>query len=137
MVDYKKTFLYDRLATPNYGFWPHLEYFLSQMHRFGNSKSIIERLSLIVPASMETSKAWGQWRIFRSAQSEITSIYIIENYFKGLVEEIIPKQNKPTSDFRIELSNEHYLVEIKAQSGQQEGSIHPREEGVNHFSPDN
>ena len=134
--EYGNTFLYDRLDTPNYGFWPHFEYFLSHIQRFGNSESIIERLSLIVPSNMEIKKAWEQWRKFRSAQSEITSIYLIENYLKGVVEEIIPTTIKPTADIKIRLRKDHYLVEVKAQSGQQDGSIHPRANGWNHFSPD-
>jgi len=130
------TFLYDRLDTADYGFWPHLEHFLLNMNRFGNRKSIIERLTLLVPLKMDIEQAWEKWRQFRSAQSEVTSIFIVENYFEGQVLEIIPVSKKRTSDIKVKLANKEYLIEIKAQSGQQHGSKHPRAKGLNLFSPD-
>ena len=128
--------MYDRLDTADYGFWPHLEHFLLNIKRFGNHKSIIERLTLVVPLKMDIQQAWEKWRQFRSAQSEVTSIFIIENYLKGQVLEIIPVNQKRTSDIKVKLANKEYLVEIKAQSGQQHGSKHPRAKGSNEFSPD-
>jgi hypothetical protein len=130
------TFLYDRLDTADYGFWPHLEHFLLNIKRFGNHESIIKRLSLDVPLEMNIQQAWGKWQQFRSAQSEVTSIFIIENYFKGQVLGIIPVNKKPTSDIKVSLANKEYLIEIKAQSGQQHGTKHPRAKGSNLFSPD-
>jgi hypothetical protein len=75
---------------------------------------------------MNVAEAWNQWRRFRSAQSEITTIYLIEKYFMGRVLEIIPEGKSPTPDLRIRLGNQDFLLEIKAQSGQQTGRKHPR-----------
>lgn len=50
--------------------------------------------------------------------------------------EIIPVKKKRTSDIKVKLANKEYLIEIKAQSGQQHGSKHPRARGSNEFSPD-
>lgn len=138
-IKHKDTFLHARLDdTPDYKFWPHLEYFFLKMQRFGNYESIIERLSLVAPLKMGIDEAWEKWRQFRSAQSEITAIFIIENYLKGQVLEIIPiNKRKPTPDIKVRLSNNEYLIEIKAQSGQQRGSKHPMAKGSNLFSPDN
>ena len=85
LIKHKDTFLYDRLDTPDYGFWLHLEYFLLNMKRFKNYESITERLAVVVPLKMDIQEAWGKWQKFRSGQSEITSIFIIENYLKGQV----------------------------------------------------
>lgn len=135
----KDTFLYDRgLDNTAYGFWPHLEYFLQHIKRFGDHKSIIERLSLTVPLKMDIQQAWGKWQQFRSAQSEVTSIFIIEEYFKGQVLDIIPVNKKPTPDIRVSLAKKEYLIEIKTQSGQQHSyNKHPRKKGLELFSPDN
>lgn len=135
LADYKDTFLYDRLCNPNYGFWPHLEHFLVNIKRFANHESITERLSLVVPIEMDLHKAWAKWQKFRSAQSEVTTIFIIENYFSGQVLEIIPVNKKPTPDIIVSLNDYEYKIEIKAQSGQQHGTKHPRAKGWNSFSP--
>jgi len=124
-----------RLCKPHYGFWQHLEYFLINVNRFKNHKSIIERLSVIVPLDMDPEMAWAKWRKFRSAQSEVTIIFIIENYFLGQVLEIIPVNRKPTPDIKVSLNNFVHTIEIKAQSGQQHGTRHPRKKGLNSFSP--
>ncbi len=136
LAERRDTFLYDCLDTADYGFWPHLEYFIINMQRFGDYESIIEKLSIVAPLKMDIQQAWEKWRQFRSAQSEVTSIFIIENYFKGQVLEIIPVKKKRTPDIRIKLATKEYLIEIKAQSGQQHGSKHPRAKGLNYFSPD-
>ncbi len=136
IAECEETFLYDRLDTPGYGFWPHLEYFLGNLQRFVNYESIIERLTLAVPLGLNKDEAWRKWQIFRSAQAEVTSIFIIENYVKGQVLEIVPTINKPTPDLKVKLFNQQYL-EVKAQSGQQHGSIHPRLSGLNQYSPAN
>ena len=134
-IGHEDTFLHDRISNPNYGFWPHLEYFLLNAYRFKNHETIIERLLLEVPLNMEINKAWAKWQKFRSAQSEITVIYINEMYFSGQVVEIVPVDKKPTPDIKVILHNCEHLIEIKAQSGQQHGSKHPRAKGCNSFTP--
>lgn len=129
------TFLCDEFINPDYGFGLHLEYFLANLDRLPNHDSILERLSYTAPLSMEISKAWGKWQIFRSAQSEVTTIYLIEKYFLGRVIEIVPVNKKPTPDLRIDLGQHDLLVEVKAQSGQQHGNKHPREKGLDSFDP--
>ncbi len=132
---YEDTFIFDRLCNLNYVFWPHLEFFLQNHNRYGNYESIIERLILTVPTTTDIDAAWGKWRIFRSAQSEITSIFMIENCLLGQVIEIVPVNHKPTPDLKIVLNNSKYSIEIKAQSGQQHGSTHPRSKESESFSP--
>lgn len=135
-LEHCDTFLHDRLCKPNYGFWPHLEYFLLNLNRFKNHESIIERLLLEVPLNMELDKAWAIWQKFRSAQSEVTVIFIIENYFSGRVVEIVPVDNKkPTPDIKVVLNSCEYTIEVKAQSGQQHGDKHPRTKGIFSFTP--
>jgi len=129
------TFLYDRFANSDYGFWPHLEYFLENLRRFPNCSPILKRLSVVVPMSMDMEKAWGEWRKFRSAQSEVTTIFLIENYFAGRILEIIPENRTPSPDLKIKLSEHNYMLEIKAQSGQQHGDKHPRLNGGHSFDP--
>jgi len=126
---YEDTFIYDRYkrCNPKDEFWLHFEYFLQNKERFQNIKSIIERILINVPLDMEIGEAWGKWRNFRSAQAEVTTFFLIENYFKGKILEIIPVSNSRTPDFKVLLNDKEYLIEIKAQSGQQQGSIHPRD----------
>lgn len=135
IAEYKDTFIFDRLSNPVYGFWPHLEHFLQNQNRYGNHESIINRLSLLVPISMDIDTAWAKWRIFRSAQSEVTTIFFIENYLSGRVIEIVPVDSKPTPDLLASFNNSEYFIEVKAQSGQQHGSKHPRSKGSFSFSP--
>jgi len=135
LAEYKDTFLYDRLCNPNYGFWPHLEYFLANVNRFKNHESITERLALIVPLNMNPQLAWANWQKFRSAQSEVTTVFIIENYFLGQVLEFVPVSRERTPDIKVCLNNFEHTIEVKAQSGQQQGTKHPREKGLNSFSP--
>jgi len=119
-------FLCEYSLKDEYGFWPHFEYFLLNLERFENSSSVLKKLSLPAPMSMNKDDAWGKWREFRSAQVEITAIYIIEKIFKGNVLEIVPEDEKPTPDLRVNLNDQELFVEIKAQSGQQHGDKHPR-----------
>lgn len=135
ITSYRDTFISDKLCNPEYGFWPHLEYFLLNQNRYGDHKSIIERLSLPVPITNNFETAWNKWRIFRSAQSEITSIYIIENYLSGRVIEIVPVNEIPTPDLLVDFNNSKYFIEVKAQSGQQHGSEHPRSKKSKQYSP--
>jgi len=132
----KDTFLYDRANNQEYGFWPHFEHFLANLNSYKNYDSIIRRLSLTAPCDLEISKAWVKWQIFRSAQSEVTSIFIIEKYFSGAVKEIIAKQeNIKTPDLRVSINLNEILIEVKAQSGQQHGTKHPRCKGSDSYSP--
>lgn len=131
----EETFLHDKYTNENYGFWPHLEYFLANGERMTNKQSIIRRLTVTAPHSMDMEKAWGQWQLFRSAQSEVTTIYIIEYFLSGRILQIIPEADKPVADFRVSLENAHFTVEVKAQSGQQHGDKHPRSNESQFFDP--
>ena len=136
LSDAKDTFLYDRVNNQKYGFWPHFEHFLANLTSYTNYDSIIRRLSLTAPCDLEISKAWGKWQRFRSAQSEVTSIFIIEKFFSGAVKEIIAKKEKvKTPDLKVSLNLIEILIEVKAQSGQQHGTKHPRCEGSDFYSP--
>lgn len=129
------TFLYDYSSNDSYGFWPDFEYFLSNLDRFVNSESILRRLSIPAPMSMEIDQAWNRWQIFRAAQSEVTSIFLIEKAFIGNVLEIVPEDRVPTTDLKVNLGNHELLIEIKSQSGQQHGDKHPRTKGCIMFDP--
>lgn len=129
------TFLYDYSSNDSYGFWPDFEYFLSNLDRFGNSESILKRLSITAPMSLETDQAWNRWQIFRAAQSEVTSIFLIEKVFMGDVLEIVSEDKVPTPDLKVNLGNHELLIEIKSQSGQQHGDMHPRANGWIMFDP--
>ena len=129
------TFLHDYSSNDNYGFWPDFEYFLSNLDRFVNSESILKRLSITSPMSMEIDQAWNRWRTFRAAQSEVTSIFLIEKIFMGNVLEIVPEEKSPTPDLKVKLGSHEVLIEIKSQSGQQHGDKHPRTNGWIMFDP--
>jgi len=129
------TFLYEYSSNDSYGFWPDFEYFLANLDRFVNHESILKRLSVTAPMSMEINKAWNRWQIFRAAQSEVTSIFIIEKAFLGKVLEIIPEDTAPTPDLKVRLDNQDLLLEIKSQSGQQHGDKHPRAKDWIMFDP--
>ncbi|MFC1770459.1 hypothetical protein ACFLZV_01095 [Candidatus Margulisiibacteriota bacterium] len=133
----KDSFLYAIPEPPGSSFLPHLEYFLSNISKWSDSNSIIDRILETAPLTMESDKAWAKWRSFRSAQAEITVIYIIENYFKSEELEIIPTTNKKTPDFKVFIDYKELLIEVKAQSGQQHGNKHPLDKGNNHtfFQP--
>lgn len=131
----QESFLADRLDSLEYGFWPHFEYFLENIERWNNNASILKRLSLAAPLSMETQEAWGKWQQFRSAQSEVTTIFLIENYFLGRILEIVPECEKQTPDLEIDLGGQRLMIEVKAQSGQQKGDRHPRANGPCLFEP--
>lgn len=127
------TFLQD--YEEDYGFWPDLEYFLENLNRLGNSNSILKRLSIAAPMSMETSQAWNRWQTFRSAQMEVTAIFLIETAFNGKVLEIIPEDNVPSPDLKVNLGKRELLIEVKSQSGQQHGDKHPRSNDCVMFDP--
>lgn len=120
------TFIYDYSSNDSYGFWPYFEYFLTNLNRFVNYESILKRLSITAPMGMDINKAWNKWQIFRAAQSEVTSIFLIEKGFLGRVLEIVPEDSEPTSDLKVMLGNQELLFEVKSQSGQQHGDKHPR-----------
>ena len=130
------TFLSNRkIFYPECPFWAELEYFLLKIHKYGNTKEIIRKLSLEAPLNMNVEKAWGLWQQFRSAQFEVSAIFFIEKYFKGKIIEIIPEGKKKSSDFKVLLNQEELLIEAKAQSGQQDGDKHPRCRGSILFDP--
>ncbi len=131
----RDTFLYDYSSNDRYGFWPDFEYFLTNLDRFVNSESILKRLSITAPMSMKIAQAWNRWQIFRAAQSEVTSIFLIEKAFMGNVLEIISENKVPTPDLKVNLGNHELLIEIKSQSGQQHGDKHPRSKGWIMFDP--
>lgn len=130
-----ETFLFDRVSNIQYPFWAEFEYFLSNTGRFGDTQEIVHRLSSSARLNKDCNKAWGTWRDFRSAQFEVTVIFLIERDFGGEVMEIVPRSKIPTSDFRVRLSQGEFRVEAKAQSGQQHGDKHPREDGPILFDP--
>jgi len=84
---------------------------------------------------MEIDMAWNSWLIFRAAQSEVTSIFLIEKAFMGNVLEIVPEDKVPTPDLKVNLGKHELLIEIKSQSGQQHGDKHPRTNGWIMFDP--
>jgi|GEM_PF-1276919 len=130
----KETFLFDSLSNIDYPFWIELEYFLSISERLGNIDEIIRKLFSEAPLSLDIDKAWEKQRDFRSAQFEVTSISMIEQYFHGKVA-LIPENRFPTPDFWIDLIQGSFTVEAKAQSGQQHGDKHPRLRGPILFNP--
>jgi len=129
----KDTFLSD--YDESYGFWPDLEYFLEISGRLVNPGSILRRLTVAAPMSMEIGQAWNRWQIFRSAQMEVTAIFLIETVFKGKVLEIIPEGKVPTPDFKANFGKQELLIEVKSQSGQQHGDKHSRSKGWIMFDP--
>jgi len=118
-------------------FCSHLEYFLKNKHRWENADSIIDRI-FWKKISDENKRAWEQKRNCRSAQAEITSIYIIENYLDGIVKNL--EQSKPNSKKSCDIlatfhDKNDYYIEVKAQSGQQHGDKHPLSNGLISFNP--
>jgi hypothetical protein len=133
--DLDESFLSDTLNDTEYPFWDELEYFLSNSKRLGDSSEIIRRLCSKAPLSLDIDRAWQEKRQFRSAQFEITAIFLIENYFNGKIEIIPEDKKKRVPDFNIKLHQGVFKVEAKAQSGQQHGDKHPRHNGPILFDP--
>lgn len=127
------TFLHD--YDDSYGFWPDFEYFLENLDRLVNFHSILKRLSIAAPMSMEIGQAWNRWQIFRAAQTEVTTVFLIETVFNGKVLEIVPEGRVPTPDLKVNLENLELLIEVKSQSGQQHGDKHPRSNDWTMFDP--
>lgn len=122
--------------SPKYGFVPHLIYFLRNRNRWANSDHILQRIFAKVPNDSE--EAWEVWRNFRSAQAEITSVFLIENYFAGKVIELEVSRSGVSKkcDIRVALNSDvDYFLEVKAQSGQQHGDKHPISDGLIQFHP--
>lgn len=130
----KDTFLFDRTECIDYPFWAELEYFLLNRERLGDTREILRKLCSEAPLSLKIGKAWERHRDFRSAQFEITAIFLIEKYFGGNVM-LIPESSAPTPDFEVKLNQERFTVEAKVQSGQQFGNKHPRYNGPILFDP--
>lgn len=120
----------------NYGFLAHFQYFLNNKHRWANSSGVLKRILERVPE--EPNGAWEIWRQFRSAQAEITSVFLVENYFLGTVRNLEISKPDVTKSCDIHASfpscGELYL-EIKAQSGQQHGDKHPLSSEPIGFTP--
>ena len=121
---------------PKYGFLPHFRYFLKNKHRWAKSCGVLKRI--LAPVPEDLNMAWEVWRQFRSAQAEITSVFLVENYFQGNVVEL--EVAKPGStklcDIRVRFrSCDEAYLEVKAQSGQQHGDKHPLSIGAIGFTP--
>jgi len=121
-----------------YGFIPHFKYFLENKYRWCRTDEILNRILAKVPEDIK--QAWNVWVQFRSAQAEITCIFIIENYLMGQVRDIEVARPGLTKccDImaRFNSDNDFYL-EVKAQSGQQKHGDkpkHPCSDGID-FEP--
>lgn len=110
-----------RQKNPDYKFIPHLEYFQNNCNRWDNNKveDMLQHINKPVPEDID--KAWEVWRRFRSAQAEISAIYLIEQFFSGEVKEIEACRSgiSKTCDFLAEINDKDFFIEVKAQSGQQ------------------
>lgn len=129
-----ETFLFDETLNGEYPFWAEFEYFLSNSERLGNTREILRKLSSVAPLTLDITTAWGKQRDFRSAQFEVTVIFLIEKCFGGKTL-LIPESSVPTPDFEVELNQDKFTIEAKAQSGQQHGDKHPRHNGQILFDP--
>lgn len=129
-----QTFLFDMASNVDYPFWAEFEYFLSNSKRLGNTSEIFRKLSWEAPLNLDIAKAWERQRDFRSAQFEVTIIFLIEKFFRGNAQ-LIQESYEPTSDFDVEFNQGKFTVEAKAQSGQQHGDQHPRHNGQILFDP--
>jgi len=121
---------------PNYGFIPHFEFFLENKHRWNNATRVLNRI--LAPVPTDPTVAWETWRQFRSAQAEITSIFLVESSFQGSVEELEVAKPGATKSCdicaRFPTKGQVY-IEVKAQSGQQHGDKHPLHDGTIGFTP--
>lgn len=113
--------------TPDYGFIPHLSYFLENRNRWSKSDQILHRIYAKVPEDIK--QAWEIWRQFRSAQAEITAIFLIENYFSGYIKGLEAARHQESSKtcdiYALFGSDLDFYFEVKAQSGQQDNDKHP------------
>lgn len=140
---FDESFLGHKLhKNPTYGFLPHFEYFLTNQERWRRSGDVLDRILAPIPG--EIAAAWETWRQFRSAQAEITSIFLVEACFEGTVEELEAvkpdKPRSPGSDKSCDIcarfrSGDKFYIEVKAQSGQQHGGKHPLYSGPIGFAP--
>lgn len=132
-----RSFLGDRLRKyPGYKFLPHYCYFLNNLHRWNNAKQVQDRILAAVPS--DSDAAWEAWRQFRSAQGEISSVFLIENYLRGEVDdlEVSPPQKSKSCDISARFdSGAVCYFEVKSQSGQQHGDGHPLIDGAIGFTP--
>lgn len=122
---------------PEYGFLPHFQYFFDNRHRWRNSNKILKRILARVPENPD--EAWEVWRQFRSAQAEISSIFLLENVLKAdvLGLEVSKEGVAKSCDICATFSSCGKLyIEVKAQSGQQHGDRHPLSRSIL-FSPRN
>ena len=134
---FNESFLGHRVRNnPSYGFIPHFEYFLDNKHRWKNATSVLSRVLASVPT--DSTAAWETWRQFRSAQAEITSIFLVESSFQGRIDELEVAKPGATKSCDICASfptKGQVYIEVKAQSGQQHGDKHPLHDGPIGFTP--
>jgi hypothetical protein len=123
------------MSNVDYPFWAEFEYFLSNNYRYGNAQEILQKLSSQAPLELDINKAWENWRDFRSAQFEVTAIFLIERYFGGKTIRFIPQGKTPMPDFEVQLNPGTFMIEAKTQSGQQHGDKHPRGDDFSRFHP--
>ena len=123
---------------PDYSFLPHFDYFLENLSRWsgGQEHLVLRRILDKVPENRQN--AWEVWRQYRSAQAEITAIFLIENYLCGKVRDL--EVARPGFSKRCDMYARfnpgiEYYLEVKAQSGQQHGNKHPRTDGIQEFLP--
>lgn len=134
---FEKSFIGNTVRrNPKYAFLPHFEHFLKNKYRWCNTDQVLNRILAGVPE--ESEKAWETWRQYRSAQAEITAIFLIENYLYGKVQDL--EVARPGFSKRCDIharfnSGNEYYLEVKAQSGQQHGTKHPLADGIEEFSP--
>lgn len=137
LTGFEDSFLGHRFRkNPDYKFLPHYWYFLNNYRRWKNADQLQVRILATIPS--EFDQAWEVWRQFRSAQSEITSIFLIENYLRGKVAglEISPPEKTKSCDIAARFaSGALCFLEVKSQSGQQHGDKHPLSSGGIGFTP--
>jgi len=133
----ERSFLARRIRqNPEYKFQPHYLYFLNNRYRWNNTDQIQKRILAEIPD--DNAQAWNCWRQFRSAQSEITSIFLIENCLNGEVTgiEVSPPGVEKSCDIAARFTNQEvFFLEVKSQSGQQHGDKHPATDGPIEFTP--
>lgn len=111
---------------PDYAFLGHFRYFVCNSHRWANSSGILNRI--LAPVPTNSDEAWEIWSQFRSAQAEVTSIFVVEHFFHAQVEEIEAAKLgvAKSCDIRARFPDcPDLFIEVKAQSGQQHGDKHP------------
>lgn len=137
LTGFEESFIGDAVRrNPHYGFVPHFKYFLKNKERWSNADGVLARI--LAPVPDNSDEAWETWRQYRSAQAEITSIFLIENYLCGEViglEVARPGVGKSCDIYARFISGIESYLEVKAQSGQQHGDKHPLSRKPIGFAP--